>query len=398
PETVGSSDGAERDFDYDDYPGEIRMPSPDDGEKRDFFLNSIPDRQSLRERLINDAAIDAQDENVAGAFEYLVGALDERGFLPPDALEGAARAGFGEAAASAALKLLQESEPAGIGAFDMRGSLMLQLERKAMGGSLAHSILENRYELLMKRKVEEIAKLENCDVSDVENAIAQIAKLSTSPAASFEAQAEKYISPDLVFYKTPGGKWAADTPKDAVPRLRINPEYRAMSASPKLRDDERAYIKEKIRDGKLLMEALEMRQKTLEKIGSAIIAKQPEFFKSGIGALKPMTMADVAEIVGVHPTTVGRAVADKYAETPFGLLPLKTFFGVGYDGAETDLSGRAVKDKIAKIVEDESPRSPLSDSQIAEMLEAEGVKIARRTVAKYREQLGIAPKNLRKRF
>ncbi len=172
-----------------------------------------------------------------------------------------------------------------------------------------------------------------------------------------------------------------------------------MAASATLRADEAEYISAKLREGKFIIDAIEHRKQTLLKIAFAILSLQPEFFEKGKSALKPMTMQEVADIVGVHPTTVGRAVSEKYADTPFGIVALKSFFSAGYESAGVgEVASASVKERIREIVRDESPRSPLSDSKIADILAAEGLNVARRTVAKYREELGIAPKNLRKRF
>ncbi len=399
PQTIGKK--SEQDFDEFDDHSENDETSDFNSEqiKRDFILNSIPDHRSLQEHLLNEAALDAKDEKIAKAFINLTGSLDERGFLLPDALENARASGIDEASLQQALELLRDSEPSGIGAFDMRDSLMLQLKHNGRSGSLAYRILDDHYLLLMKRKVEEIAEFENRSPSEVELAISEIAKLNTSPASEFDVQEEKFISADVIFYKTPDGDWSVNLSNDDIPRLQINSEYRKMVATGKMRPEELSYVKEKIRDGKQLLEAIEMRKKTIEKIALAIIAKQPDFFENGTDALKPMTMRDIAEMINVHPTTVGRAVSEKYAQTPFGLLPLKIFFSGGYESDNgKEISSESVKNKIAKIIEDESPQSPLSDSQIAELLAKDGVNVARRTIAKYREELGIASKNLRKRF
>ncbi len=400
PKTIGEN--LNEDFDDFDDNSEYQENSNFDAEQknRDFLLNSIPDHSSLQEYLLNEAALDAKNESVAKAFKSLAGSLDERGFLSADAVENALALGVDKKSIDEALQLLRECEPAGIGAFDMRESLMLQLERNARSGSLAYRILENHYQLLMKRKVEEIADLENRNPSEVEAAIAEIAKLNTSPATDFEPQEEKFISPDIIFFQTQDGDWSAELARDNLPRLQINQDYRMMAASGKMKSDELAYFKEKIRDGKWFMEAIETRRKTLEKIALAIIAKQPDFFENGVDALRPMIMRDIADMIGVHPTTVGRAISEKYAQTPFGLYPLKIFFSGGYESDESEkgISSESVKNRIAKIVEDESPQAPLSDSKISDILANEGVKVARRTISKYREELGIAPKNLRKRF
>ena len=319
--------------------------------------------------------------------------------MPRDAAARAEEIGFSKEDAEAAIRLLRESDPPGIGAFDMRDSLMLQLERKGMGGSLAHRILESRYDLLMRRRVSEIARLENSTEAEVEGAIGEIAKLSTSPAHEFARDDDRFVYADVAYKKTPEGAWTAELTNEYVPKLRINQEYRKMASGAAVTKDGAAYISSKIREGKFIIEAIEHRQKTLLKIALAILELQPEFFERGAGALKPMTMQDVADLVGVHPTTVGRAVSEKYADTPFGILPLKSFFGAGYDsGSGGGVASSSVKERMRAIVGGESPRAPLSDSKIAEILSSEGVDIARRTVAKYREELGIAPKNLRRRY
>ena len=397
PQTIGEN--PYQDDDYTDNSQSTDRQNQEAQKAKDFALNSIPDKLSLQEYLLTEANLDAKNESVAKAFVNLTGSLDERGFLLPDAIENAKANGFDESSINEALQLLRESEPSGIGAVDMRDSLMLQLEHKKLANSLAYRILELYYNLLLKRKVEDIAKIENRTTADVEKAIAEIAKLNTSPASEFEQQAEAYISPDIIFTQTPDGDWVAELSRENSPRLQINQEYRKMAMLGKLRSDEQAYIKEKIKDGKLIMDAIEMRQKTLQKIGNAILAKQPDFFENGIDALKPMTMQDVADLLDLHATTIGRAIAEKYAQTPFGLFPLKTFFSSGYESdSGENVSSKSIKNKIAQMIEDESARSPLSDAKIAEILASEGITIARRTVAKYREELGIAPKNLRKRY
>lgn len=397
PKTIGENPFSDDDFD--EGSSTQNQPNASEQQTRDFVLNSIPDKQSLQEYLLNEANLDAKNESVAIAFARLTGSLDERGFLLPDAIENAKSAGSDDKSIKEALELLRESEPSGIGAFDMRDSLMLQLEHKQLGNSLAYRILDTHYQLLIKRKVEDIAKLENRTTADVEKAISEIAKLHTSPASEFEQQTESYISPDIIFFQTPDGDWSAELSRENSPRLQINQEYRKMAILGKLRPDEQSYIKEKIRDGKLIMDAIEMRQRTLLKIAKAIIAKQPDFFEDGIDALKPMTMQDIADLLDIHATTVGRAISEKYAQTPFGLFPLKMFFSTGYESDKGEgVSNKSIKNKIAQLIEDESPHSPLSDAKIVEILADNGIVIARRTVAKYREEMGIAPKNLRKRY
>ncbi len=367
--------------------------------KRDYFINSIPDKYSLNEYLLNEAAVDIANQRVEDAFRELVGLLDERGFLAFDYADVLKSKGFSKEETESALEYLQACEPSGIGALDMRGSLMLQLEHNHRGNSLAYRILENHYELLVKRKVEEIAKLENCKTDKVEIAIAEISKLETSPARAYEPEPQEFIYPDMIFYFDSDNILRVVLPEDRLPHLMINQEYRQMSASGSLNSAAADYVREKIKDAKNVMEALVHRQSTLLKIGESILKRQRAYFTEGISALRPMTMQDVADDVSLHASTVGRAVSGKYAQTPFGIIALKSFFSGGYSlsgGAE--VASSSVKEKIKKIISQESSQKPLSDSKIADILAEDGVVIARRTVAKYREELGIAPKNLRKRF
>lgn len=396
PEQIGENPDVENDSSESEENASDRE---EENRKRDFMLNSLPDKISLREHLLNESKLDAENADTAEAFEFLISFMDERGFLPSDAQSKLEDSGFSPESARAAIKLLRDSDPPGIGASDMRDSLMLQLERKGMGDSLPYRILDRDYELLMRRKVSEIADLENTTPAEVESAIAQIAKLNTSPAKDFSREDPRFIKPDIAFKLDDSGEWTAELTNEYIPRLRINPDYRRLLADGKLRESEETYIREKIREGKFLMDAIEQRQNTLLRIGRSILERQREYFEGGPEDLKPMTMQDVADDVHLHPSTVGRAIAEKYADTPFGITPLKSFFSGGYEslGGES-VASASVKSRIRSIVESESPQSPLSDSKIAEILSGEGLNIARRTIAKYREELGIAPKNLRKRF
>ena len=391
------------DNDYDDNSEETSQSGMQDAEtlqkSKDFFLNSIPDKISLQEHLLETAAMDAENAKVAGAFASLAGSLDERGFLLPDAVERAISEGFDKDTVGAALNLLKNCDPPGIGASNMRESLMIQLERKGMGDSLAYKIIERHFDLLMKRKVANIAEAEAKSASDVESAILEISKLKTSPASGFDEEHARYVLPDILYRRDDNGDYQAELSKEYIPKLKINSDYRRMMAEGKLSSSDESYVREKIRDGKNFMDAIEQRQKTLLRIAQSILERQRQFFEAGLSALKPMTMQDVAAELGLHATTIGRAIAEKYAETPFGTFPLKFFFAGGYESKDGEsVASSSVKNRIKEIVGAESSKSPLSDAKIASMLAEEGISVARRTVAKYREELGIAPKNLRRRF
>lgn len=396
PETVGADEDGD-DFDAEDF-GE-QSPQKDAQAQQaahDFLINSRPDSVRLGEKLVNEARMDAPSEEVADAFEYLVELLDSRGFLPTDAVEKTVAQGFDKDTVQAALELLQSSEPAGIGARDIRETFLIQLAAKKMSNSLAARILEEHFDLFLKRRVDEIAKLEGRSIEDVENAISEIAKLNPSPAYDYTVDEENVLVPDVEFFRE-NGVWDARLTNNYIPKLRINPYYRQMVADGELGKEAQSYVREKIRDGKSLIDAVRQRQATTLKIARAIIARQRDFFESG--KLAPMTRQNIADDIGMHAATVSRAIQGKNADTPIGVIPLANFFtnSVESGGAEA-VSSNTVKEKIRDIISGEDVSAPLSDQKIGEMLAADGMAIARRTVAKYREELGIPAKTLRKRF
>ncbi len=391
-------DGSKR---YDDilpYQGED---SERANSKRDFFFNSIEQTESLIERLEKQARTDCDTPQVCMAFDFVIGFLDDRGFLPESVVASAVEKGFKRDDVLQAIELLRGMEPSGIGAFDMRQGMMLQLEKSGKKNAREYKILERCYDMLLKRRVSEIADSLGCTVADVEDAIAEIAKLSTSPARDFEEPAAGFINVDLEAVQTESGDWKALLTDENVPRLRINNEYRALISKGGVGKDAQSYIKDKTRDAKAIIEAIENRQGTLLKIANAICARQKDFFANGEGALKPMAMQDIADELGLHATTISRGVAEKYMRTPFGIFPLRKFFTstVSELNGEGGVSNAAAKARVGEVIAEESPQKPLSDSRIAEILmERFGISLARRTVAKYREELGIPAKSLRKRF
>lgn len=400
PEIGGESENAENgDGDEDGEISESYSSGDSDSDSRSKFFESIAEAESLQEHLRRQAALEIKSESVIRAFETLAGLLDERGFLPPDAAEIAVQSGSTESDVLEALRFLQACDPAGVGARDFRECFLLQLKQRRLEDSLAFEILKNHYALLQKRRVVEIANLAHTDAAEVERAISEIAKLDMSPAKTFLDSDARYILPDLVFSKS-NGRWTVQTTNEGVPALKINNAYRELVARGGLSKADASFIKEKIRDGKFVIEAVERRQQMLKSLGEAILSRQIDFFEKGEAFLKPFTMAQAAEILNVHPTTVSRAVAEKYAEARHKIVPLKFFFSGGIEGGGegAEISSSSIKKAIAEIVENEDPQKPLSDSKIAETLASRGANIARRTVAKYREELNIPEKSLRKRF
>jgi RNA polymerase sigma-54 factor len=296
------------------------------------------------------------------------------------------------------LKLIQTFHPPGVGARDLRECLMLQLERAGQQQSIEYRIVRDFMEQLGKRRIPEIAKGLDESVEAVQEAVARIGLLEPRPGRAFLPDNDQYILPE-VFVNRVGDDFTVTTNNEQVPHLRISNTYKDLMSQPDASPEVKDYIREKIRAGKFLIKSLHQRQETIRKIGEEIVKRQREFMEKGVAFLKPMTMVQVAEVVGVHETTVSRAVSGKYMQTPQGLFEMKYFFTSGIQTSTgEDLSNTSVKDMIADLFKQEDPHTPLSDQEVVKMLSDKGIQIARRTVAKYRSELGILPSNLRKKY
>jgi RNA polymerase sigma-54 factor len=233
-------------------------------------------------------------------------------------------------------------------------------------------------------------------VDEVQDSLAKIARLEPRPGRAFLPDTEQYVAPE-VFVQKVGDQFTVATNNDNVPHLRISNVYKDLMSQGENNAEVKNYIREKIRAGKFLIKSLHQRQQTISNIGKEIVKRQRDFMEKGVAHLKPMTMAQVAEVVGVHETTVSRAVSGKYMETPQGIFEMKFFFTAGLQTASgAGVSNTSVKDMVTELFKAENPNKPLSDQEVVKMLGEKGINIARRTVAKYRDELGILPSNLRK--
>ena len=295
------------------------------------------------------------------------------------------------------LKVIQTFEPVGVGARDLRECLMLQLERIGQKESLEYRIIQDYMEALGKRSAfrkspgERAGRWKKCRKS-----LAVIGRLEPRPGRAFLSTVEQYVAPE-VFVQKVGDDFTVTTNDEQIPHLRISNVYKDLMSQGENNAEVKNYIREKIRAGKFLIKSLHQRQQTIANIGREIVKRQREFMEKGVAFLKPMTMAQVAEVVGVHETTVSRAVSSKYIETPQGVFEMKFFFTAGLQSSSgQDVSNTSVKDMIAEIFKSENTAKPLSDQEVVKMLGDKGISIARRTVAKYRDELNILPSNLRK--
>ncbi len=373
--------------------------SPEIAEERHQRLMDTLTRgeRTLQEYLLEQLAYtDLGPEDRALALT-LIGSLNDDGFLNVTLGEIAETTGQSLERVERLLGVIQEMDPPGVGARDLRECLLIQLRRSNRAEGLEAALVRDHLDALAGRKYESLARVLGVSAGEVQKAAETIAALEPKPGRGFGAEPIGYIVPELEIVRE-GNGYIARLKRDRLPRIRINRLYRHMFEDPKTPPETRAYLREKIRSALFLMRSVEQRHQTLLKIAEEIARRQTRFFDEGVAALVPMTMAEVARAVGLHETTVSRAVNGKYAETPQGTLELRFFFTGGYSTADgRTVSNEAVKDAIARMIAEEDPTAPLSDQAIAKRLADQGLLVARRTVAKYREEMRILPSHLRRR-
>jgi len=372
--------------------------SQEDEERRQFFLDSLANQETLQQHLLdqlNTADIDAKKRKAA---ELLIGNIDDIGFLSAPSDEIANLSGTPIEDLQQALELVQTFHPVGVGARDLKDCLLIQLRRLGKAQSLEYQIVDQYLDDLGRKRYPDIARRLGVTVDQVQKAANFIATLDPKPGQIFSPEPNTYVLPDVVVEKV-GDEYVVSLTGDQIPHLRINKTYRDLMTQSRNGGEVRDYIRDKIRSGKFLIKSIHQRQQTILNIAIEIVKRQCDFLDHGTAFLKPMTMVQIADAVGVHETTVSRAISGKYIATPQGVVEMKFFFTPGYqtnDGVA--LSNTSVKETIADLVRNEDNRMPLSDKEIVEILSERGIPIARRTVAKYRAELNILPSNLRKQF
>jgi RNA polymerase sigma-54 factor len=378
--------------------GGVRARSPEEDERRQHFLESLTTETSLAEHLMQQAELAETTPEVHAAMRYLVGSLDDRGFLASNLPDIALMSGLSLETVQMAAKLLRAMDPPGIGAENLADCLLLQLAQKGREKSVAARIIRDHFDLLIRRRIPDLARRTGLAPEIIQEAIEEIGTLDPSPGRKFADDSNRVVVPDVTVEKE-GDEWKIILNQDYIPRLRLSNTYKDLIAKGTLSKQERDYLREKLRSGKFIINAIEQRQRTIERITREILRHQAEFFEEGVSKLKPLTMTQIADIIGVHETTVSRAVANKYMKTPHGVFEMKFFFTSGYQSdAGQSVANTSVKEMIADIIAGEDPGAPLSDQEIVGVLSGKGLNIARRTVAKYREELGLLPSNLRRRY
>ena len=390
---------SQMDQEWRDHFSETNIPlraREEDEEKRQFMFDSLVATTSLQESLLEQMRTSELKPEQHPIAEMLIGNIDDHGYLKVALEEIASTTGLSPEQILGVLTVIQTFEPPGVGARDLRECLLLQLIRQNQTHSLEYRIIDEFFEALSKRRIPDISKGTETDLDSVQEAMSRIQRLDPRPGRSFLPDNDLYVVPE-VFVTRSGDDYVISTNNDHLPHLRISNTYKDLMSQQDNSSEVRNYIREKIRAGKFLIKSLHQRQDTILRIAREIVNRQREFMAKGVSALKALTMVQVAEVVGVHETTVSRAVSGKYMQTPQGIFEMKYFFTAGIQTSSGNgMSNTSVKDIISDIFKQEDGGKPLSDQEVVRMLKEKGIVIARRTVAKYRTELNILPSNLRK--
>jgi len=360
---------------------------------------TLKSETSLAEHLLWQLSLSVHDELEKQIGAYLIGNIDDDGYLQCQTEEVAKGFGTEEEQICAVLEVIQAFDPPGVGARDLQESLLIQLHHLEMDDSLAWKIVQHYLSQLDERYFQKIAKSFGATITEVIAAVGLIRTLDPKPGSRFNSPRVEYIVPDVVIVKV-DDDYQVVLNEDGMPSLRINALYQnVLRQNDGMQSDTREYLEEKFRSAIWLMKSVEQRRQTLLRVTKSLCKFQREFLVKGLAYLKPLVLKDVADDIGMHESTVSRVTTNKYVYTPQGVFELKFFFHSGLESLDGDaMSSVSVKDIIRKAVVAEDSHKPLTDQQLMMILEAKGVKIARRTIAKYRQELHIAPASRRKRL
>jgi len=371
--------------------------NPEAAERRQFLFDSQVEAPHLSDHLQRQLTLATSQPEMLRVGGEIIGNLDDAGFLKIPLVEVAQSAQVDYTVAQNTLALIQTFDPVGVAARDLRECLLIQIERLGKSGELEAVLVSQHLGELGRKKYQDIARALKVPLERVQAAAQFVATLQPRPGSSFSSDDKQNVVQAELAVQKSGDNWIVVMNDDPVPRLRISDTYKDLLASNGHDMNLREYLKEKIRAGKFLIKCLHQRQQTIYNIATEIVKRQRAFFDQGAAHLKPLTMNQVAAVVGVHETTVSRAIANKYVQTPYGLFDLKYFFTPGYQTASGEvMSNTSVKGAIQELIARENPAKPLSDQEIVKILGERGIPLARRTVAKYRSELGLLPSNLRR--
>ncbi len=365
-------------------------------EKYQYMMDSLSESTSLHDQLLNQLTFANLNEYERKIAEIVLGNIDDDGYLQLDVEDLLSLPNFPAETLDKILDTIHEFDPPGVGARDLRECLMLQLKRAGKEDTQEYQLVSECLDLLGRHKYDEIAREMGLTVARVRELAAAVAKLDPKPGLNYSEEQIEYITPEIIVERK-DGEYVITQNKKPYPKLFISQKYLQMLKDPNTSKEVKVYIREKITKSKQFIQSIDQRMSTIYRIAVEVVRIQRDFFDHGVSKLRPLNMKTVAELLEVHETTISRATTGKYMQTPQGLLSMKYFFKPGIITASGEsISNESVKAALGEIVRDEDKKKPLSDAKLVKMLEEQGMKIARRTVAKYRDQLRILPSHLRK--
>jgi RNA polymerase sigma-54 factor len=387
----------------------FRVRSSEEDPKLSAMQNTAARAETIQEFVAEQVRLSEADERTREIAEVMVFELDDNGYLlmspeelfeVPEGEDPEPPAPVTPEEGAAALELIQSLDPAGVGARTVEECLLLQLARMEEDQSFEEKVVREHFDDLIHNRLPKVAHEMGVEIERVKEAIARIAQLNPRPGRDFEPRPPRYIVPDVIIEER-DDEYFVRMNDGRMPPLRVSSVYKAMLKTQKRGSPAKEYLRDSLQKAKWLIDSIQQRRNTLLKISHEIVKAQGGFLKHGVSHLKPLMMQDVAADIGMHVSTVSRAIAEKYVDTPQGIYAMRYFFTGGYrTGASQDdtVSNKTVMNRIAQLVRDEDRRKPLSDAQIVKLLRADNVDIARRTVAKYREKLGIPASRQRKEY
>jgi RNA polymerase sigma-54 factor len=404
-DSAGTSETSVREeFDWENYLGEyssapstqLNVGSHESPEETPGFESFVAAKTSLADHLSWQWRFAALSERDLALGAQVIGNLGDDGYLEATVKEIAAEAGISEEEMADILARIQELDPPGVAARDLAECLLLQLRRLELGGSLAAEICRHHLGLLEKKDFAGLCRILKSSKEDVAAAIEAIRSLEPRPGRAYHNTDPVYITPDVYITKI-GDEYVISLNEDGLPKLRLSREYRQMLANKQAEGETKKYLSEKLRGAAFLIRSLHQRQRTIYRVTEAIFKVQRDFLEYGVEHLKPLILRDIATELDFHESTISRVTTNKYVYTPQGVFELKYFFDNPISRFQGEaLSAESVKNRIRQIIGAEDPKKPLSDQRIVEILRGSNIDIARRTVAKYREMLGLGSSSERR--
>ena len=395
-QVTGDDPGSVAEVNWEDYANNFdsdfsfaRETPPADAPSQFDFISATPGLTSHLQWQLTHIGLNELDKEIAF---FILGNLDGHGFFQADIEDICADISCSTEEAEGVLRLVQSLEPAGIAARTIRESLLLQLDRNGQEESLAYRIIDEYLDQLQTRNYALIARRTGVTARKVQAAVDVITQLTPYPGNEFSNEQTNYVVPDVYVYKI-DGEFVIQLNNDGLPNLQLSPEYQELlKQKKKIGKDSRDYLQEKKRSAQWFIKSLQQRQRTIYKVMESLLKFQHDFFEKGAGHLKPLILHDVADDIGMHESTVSRVTSHKYVHTPLGIYELKYFFSTAVATTDGDtVAAEAIKNRIKQLINKEDSAKPLSDNKISEALKQEGIKVARRTVAKYRDQMKILP-------